>query len=90
MKTKKIPLRKCIACGENRPKKDLIRVVKNSEKDIIVDTTGRVNGRGAYICVNEDCLAHIKKSRKLARVFEGEVSEEVYEDLKNAIELKSK
>lgn len=90
MKTKNVPLRKCIACGENKSKKDLIRIVKNSDKDIIIDMTGKVNGRGAYICVNPTCLEQIKKNKKLSRTFQVEVSDNLYENLKDAIELKSK
>lgn len=90
MKTKKVPLRKCIACNENKSKKELIRVVRNADKEIIVDETGKVNGRGAYVCKSETCINQIIKSRKLSRTFQVEVPDEVYTKLKNVIEIKSK
>lgn len=90
MKTKKVPLRKCIACNENKSKKELIRVVRNADKEIIVDETGKVNGRGAYVCKSEACIDQIIKTRKLSRTFQIEVPDEVYTKLKNVIEIKSK
>ena len=90
MKTKKVPLRKCIACNENKSKKELIRVVRNADKEIIVDETGKVNGRGAYVCKSENCIDQIIKTRKLSRTFQIEVPDEVYTKLKNVIEIKSK
>ena len=64
MKKKKIPLRKCIACGEGKPKKELIRVVRNNEKEVSIDITGKMNGRGAYICSNLECLELAQKGKK--------------------------
>ena len=61
MKQRKIPQRKCIVCGENKDKNDLIRIVKNKEEGIILDPTGKKNGRGAYICKNEICINEAKK-----------------------------
>lgn len=89
MKVKKVPLRKCIACGEGKQKKDLIRIVRTSDKKAVVDISGRVNGRGAYICVNNQCLKDIEKTRKLSRILEIEISDDIYDELKNAIELRS-
>lgn len=86
MKKKKIPLRKCVACGEGKPKKELIRIVKNSENEISVDINGKMNGRGAYICSNIECLALAQKGKKLSRALEVEVPNGVYEDLKKIIE----
>ena len=65
MKQRKIPQRKCIVCGENKDKNDLIRIVKNKEEGIILDPTGKKNGRGAYICKEEKCINEAKKKRKL-------------------------
>ena len=56
MANKKIPMRQCIGCGEMKPKKEMIRVIKTAEDEIILDTTGRKNGRGAYICPESECL----------------------------------
>lgn len=81
MKTRKIPLRKCIGCNESKPKKDLIRIVKNKENEINVDLTGKANGRGAYICNDPECFKKVKKGKKLNRAFEMQVPDEVYDDL---------
>lgn len=89
MKKKKVPLRKCISCGENREKKDLLRVVRDKEKKVTVDVSGRANGRGAYICINKKCFEIAEKTRKLSRALEAEVPKQIYEDLKNVLELKS-
>lgn len=86
MKKRKIPLRKCVACGESKPKKELIRVVKNSESEIIIDLTGKVNGRGAYICNNVNCLELTQKSKKLSRSLGIDVSNDIYERLRSVIE----
>jgi len=87
LKTKKIPLRKCIACGENKPKKELIRVVRNTEKEVNIDLTGKMNGRGAYICSDINCLNMAQKSKKLSRALEVEIPNDIYEDMKRTIEL---
>lgn len=81
MKTRKIPLRKCIGCNESKPKKDLIRIVKNKENEINVDLTGKADGRGAYICNDPECFKKVKKGKKLNRAFEMQVPDEVYDDL---------
>lgn len=86
MKVKKVPLRKCIACGENKEKQDLIRVVRDSDKKVIVDISGRVNGRGAYICIDTKCFEKAEKTRRLSRTLEIEIPNDIYEDLKNVIE----
>ncbi len=88
MKKKKIPLRKCIACGEGKPKKELIRVVRNNEKEVSIDITGKMNGRGAYICSNLECLELAQKGKKLSRTLEVEVPNDVYESLKDIIQPK--
>lgn len=88
MRVKKIPQRKCVACGESKPKQELIRVVRNKELVVTVDQTGKVNGRGAYICSNLQCLELAEKSKKLNRALEASVSEEIYQSLRDTIELK--
>lgn len=80
--TKKIPMRQCVGCGEMKPKKELIRVLKTEENNFIIDKTGRKNGRGAYICLARECLEKAIKSRGLERSFKMKISEEVYESLK--------
>jgi len=71
MKSKKIPMRRCIVCGTSRPKQELIRIVTGEDGEGIVDPTGRKNGRGAYICRNMDCAAKaVKKKYISAESFE--------------------
>lgn len=86
MKMKKIPLRKCIGCGESKPKKELIRIVKNKENEVKVDLTGKLNGRGAYICRDTNCFALAQKSNRISKNLEIKISEELYEELKSVIE----
>lgn len=78
MANKKIPMRKCVGCQEMKEKKSLIRVVKTAEGDIILDDTGKKNGRGAYICKSLECF---KKTKALERSLGVSVSEQVYEEL---------
>ncbi|MGO3018567.1 MAG: RNase P modulator RnpM [Anaerococcus sp.] len=87
MKTKKIPQRKCVVCGQIKDKNDLLRIVKNKEEGVIVDESGRKNGRGAYICKSRECLEKAKKTNKLAKVFKTEVNNDLYEEI-SAYELK--
>ena len=77
-KTKKIPLRQCIACRELKPKKEMLRIVKNSEGKILLDFSGKASGRGAYICNDENCVKKLKKQRLINKVFACEVDESVY------------
>ena len=83
---KKIPFRQCIGCGEMKPKKEMIRVLK-TEEGIILDTTGRKNGRGAYICPSAECLKKAKKTKGLDRSFKMAVPEELYDSLTKEIEI---
>ena len=79
MKKMKTPLRKCTGCGEMKNKKEMFRVLKTPEDEIILDATGRKNGRGAYVCPSVDCLTKAVKSRGLERSLKVPVPEEVYE-----------
>ncbi len=81
MKTRKIPLRKCIGCNESKSKKELIRVVKDKENQVKVDLTGKANGRGAYICNDPECFKKVKKSRKLNRALEIDIPDVIYDEL---------
>lgn len=85
MTQKKIPMRQCIGCGEMRPKRDLIRVVKPKEGDIALDTTGKLAGRGAYLCKSAECLRLAQKNRRLERSFSCRIDPEVYEVMANAL-----
>lgn len=85
---KKIPQRTCIGCKEKKDKKDLIRIVRNKEGNITLDRTGRANGRGAYICDNSECLEKAIKTKALARTFEMDIDESVYNELRGVISEK--
>lgn len=79
---KKVPLRKCVATGEQLPKKELIRIVKNKEGEVSVDPTGKKNGRGAYLKRSLDAIELAKNKKILNRVLDTEIPEEIYEELK--------
>lgn len=85
MGTKKIPMRMCTGCREMKPKKELIRVVKTAEDGIKLDLTGKLNGRGAYICKNKECLMKAQKSNALSRAFQMNVTGEVYSQLESEL-----
>ncbi|MBP3195823.1 MAG: YlxR family protein [Butyrivibrio sp.] len=82
---KKIPLRKCVGCGEMKEKKSMIRVLKTPEDEIILDTTGRANGRGAYICNSEECLLKAIRNKGLERSLKSQIPEEVSNRLKKEL-----
>ena len=86
MANKKIPMRQCIGCGEMKPKKEMLRVIKTAEDEIILDTTGRKNGRGAYICPNSGCLQKAIKGKGLERSFKMPIPKDVYELLTKEME----
>ena len=81
-KARKIPQRKCVVCGELKDKKDLLRIVKNKEEGILIDESGKKNGRGAYVCKSKACIEEALRTNKLNRVFRTEVPEELYEELR--------
>ena len=81
MSQRKIPLRKCVGCNEQKSKKELIRIVKSKEGKISVDFTGKAHGRGAYICPNEECLKAAQKKKSLNRAFSQEIPVDIYEKL---------
>lgn len=78
---KNIPLRTCMGCNKKKPKKELVRIVKNNKGQIFVDRTGKAEGRGAYICDNIECLEKVIKSKRLEKVLEGNIPEEIYNNL---------
>lgn len=82
MAEKKKPLRQCAGCRELKAKSDLIRVVKPKDKEACLDPTGRMNGRGAYVCRNEACLEKAFRSKGLEKALHAPVPKEVYESLK--------
>ncbi|MBO5165999.1 MAG: YlxR family protein [Lachnospiraceae bacterium] len=78
---KKIPLRQCIGCGEMKSKKEMMRILKTPEGPIVLDITGKKNGRGAYLCMSADCLKKARKNKGLERSFKMSIPDEVYEEL---------
>ncbi|WP_299034549.1 RNase P modulator RnpM [uncultured Anaerococcus sp.] len=86
-KTRKIPQRKCIVCNSLKDKGDLLRIVKNKEEGILIDESGKVNGRGAYVCKDESCIKGLRKSNKLNQAFKMKIDDDIYEELE-AYEVK--
>ena len=82
---KKVPMRMCVGCREMKPKKELIRVVRTPEGDVVADETGRKNGRGAYLCRSEACLNKALKIRALDRALEQPLSEAAVDALRQVI-----
>ena len=83
MKTKnKTPMRQCTGCREMKSKKEMIRVLKTAEDEIVLDTTGKKNGRGAYLCFSAECLEKAMKNHGLERSLKTSVPQEVYDSLK--------
>ncbi|MGL5259205.1 MAG: RNase P modulator RnpM [Lachnospiraceae bacterium] len=78
---KKIPMRKCIGCNEMKEKKELMRILKTTEGPIVLDVTGKKNGRGAYLCKNKECFLKAKKSKGIERSFKMSIPTEVYLNL---------
>ena len=78
---KKIPMRKCVGCGDMKSKREMIRVLKTSDEEFVLDATGKKNGRGAYLCFSKECLEKAIKSKGLERSFKQASPKEVYEKL---------
>ncbi len=85
MKQKKIPLRKCNGCGEQKDKRELVRIVKNADGEISLDLTGKAAGRGAYICPDAECLKKARKAKRIDKAFECAVPSEVYDKLEEQL-----
>ena len=85
-KQKKIPVRRCVGCNAQRPKRELVRVVRSPEGEISIDLRGKAPGRGAYVCHSVDCLKKARKSRALERAFSAPIPEEVYDALEREME----
>ena len=82
---KRNPQRTCMGCNEKKDKKDLVRIVKNKENEINVDRTGKLDGRGAYICDNIECLEKVIKTKRLEKALDIKISQEIYESLRGVI-----
>ena len=83
---RKIPMRKCVGCGEMKSKKEMMRVLKTTEDEIILDATGRKNGRGAYLCFQKSCLVQAIKNKGLERSLKMAIPKSVYENLEKEFE----
>ncbi|MBR4199656.1 MAG: YlxR family protein [Oscillospiraceae bacterium] len=90
MTPKKIPLRMCLGCNEMKPKRELIRVVHQKDCSILLDATGKQQGRGAYICPQLSCLRAARKARRLEKAFSCRISEEIYDALETAMQQEGK
>ena len=77
-KSKNVPIRTCIACREEKPKKEMLRVVRNAEGEIFIDLTGKAAGRGAYVCGAEECMKKLNAKKLLNKAFSTNVAAEIY------------
>jgi len=82
---KRLPQRTCMGCNTKKDKKELIRIVKSTNGEIKIDITGKMDGRGTYICKNEDCLNKVIKNKRISKVFEKEITNEIYENIRSYI-----
>ena len=85
MKTRKIPLRKCLISNERYPKKELLRIVKTPQGQVMVDHSGKQNGRGAYLKATNENLEKLRKSKALQRALECEIPDELYQEIAESI-----
>ena len=86
VKPKKIPLRMCAGCGEMKPKKDLIRVIRTPDSEVLLDVNGRTNGRGAYLCFSAECFRKARRSKALERSLKTAIPDEIYDRLEEELE----
>ena len=86
MTPKKIPMRMCLGCNEMKPKREMLRIVHQKEGAILTDSTGKLAGRGAYICPQLACLKAARKARRLEKSFSCRISEEIYDALEAAMQ----
>ncbi|MEJ6951529.1 RNase P modulator RnpM [Natronospora cellulosivora (SeqCode)] len=86
--SKKVPIRKCVACGERKPKNELIRVVYNKGEGVIsIDRKGKMPGRGAYLCPEKKCFDLANKAKKIERSLKISISDEIYQNLIKEIDI---
>ncbi|MDI6870393.1 MAG: YlxR family protein [Bacillota bacterium] len=86
MVQRRVPMRTCVGCRIQRSKKELVRVVRTPEGDVVIDRTGKKAGRGAYLCPQTECLEVARKSKALERALEREISPRVWEELRQGLE----
>ena len=85
VKTRKVPLRMCLGCREMKPKRELIRIVRNAEGRIFIDRTSKASGRGAYVCPSRECFDRVKKTNALSRALDHAIDEQVMKGLAETI-----
>lgn len=85
MTVRKTPVRRCTGCGEHFPKKELIRVLRAPDGEILLDESGKKSGRGAYICKNASCLKKARKAKRLESSLECSIPDEVYDRLEEEL-----
>ena len=83
---RKVPMRKCVGCGEMKSKKEMMRVLKTTDEEFVLDATGKKNGRGAYLCFSKECFEKAVKGKGLERSFKQAIPKEVYEKLEKEME----
>ena len=83
---KKVPMRQCVGCQEMKSKKEMLRVLKTAEDEIVLDATGRKNGRGAYLCFSKECLAKARKNKGLERSLKRAIPSAVYDSLEKELD----
>lgn len=82
---KETPKRTCMGCNEKKNKNELIRIVKNKNGEISIDTTGKMQGRGAYLCDNIECFEKIVKTKRIERIFQKKINNEIYDELRGVM-----
>lgn len=85
MAVKKIPARMCLGCSEMKPKRELIRVVKTPQDEILLDLTGKKSGRGAYVCKDIECLRKARKARRFEKAFSCKIEDEIYDRMESEL-----
>ena len=85
MKERKTPIRMCTGCGETKPKRELVRVVKSADNSVFLDLTGKANGRGAYICRSRECLKKARKNKRIDRAFALQIPDDIYNRMEEEI-----
>ena len=82
---KQIKRRRCVSCRQIKDKSEFLRIVKLADGKIFVDETGKAQGRGAYVCINESCAADLRKKRRLDKQFKTKIDGEIYDEIYNAV-----
>ena len=85
-KQRKVPERQCLGCNAHKPKRELLRVVRTPEGEIVLDFTGKKSGRGAYICRDVKCLRRARKSRRIENSLQVSIPEQVYDNMERELE----